>query len=360
MRYEKITPFRVMDLVRRAQAFDDTIHFEIGQPDLPPAPGVKRALMEAVEIGRFAYTESLGLWALREKIATHYLHDYGIVVDPGRILITPGTSIAFMVAYVLLLPSGGTLAVSDPSYPCYRNFAYMVDAEPLFIPVGPENGYQLSPEMLEGYDVNLLHISSPSNPTGTLYSGDNLQALSIFCRKNGIGFISDELYHGLVYGERAHTALEYSDDGIVINGSSKYFCMPGLRLGWMVLPEQLLRPAEIIAQNLFISAPTLSQYAALEAFDYNYLSTVRESFRQRRDYLYEALSPLFPIEMKPNGAFYIWCDVSKYTDDALAFADELLEKLMSPSLPESISVPREESATCVLPIPGRSPICARG
>ena len=327
MRYEKITPFRVMDLVRKAQAFDDTIHFEIGQPDLPPAPGVKRALAEAVENGRFAYTESLGLWALREKIAAHYLHDYGISVDPGRILITPGTSIAFMVAYELLLPSGGTLAVSDPSYPCYRNFAYMVDAEPFFIPVGPDNGYQLEPEVLEGHNIDLLHISSPSNPTGTLYSAENLEALNSYCHRKRIGFISDELYHGLVYGERAHSALEYGDNGIIINGFSKYFCMPGLRLGWMVLPEHLVRPAEIIAQNLFISAPTLSQYAALEAFDYDYLSTIRETFRKRRNYLYEALSPLFPIEAKPDGAFYIWCDISKYTDDALAFADMLLEKL---------------------------------
>jgi len=325
MRYEKITPFRVMDLVRKAQAYDDTVHFEIGQPDLPPAPGVKRALMEAVESGRFAYTESLGLQVLREKISTHYRHDYGLEVDPGRILLTPGTSIAFMVAYELLLPAGGTLAVSDPSYPCYKNFAYMVDAEPLFIPTGPENGYQLSPEMLEGHAIDLLHISSPSNPTGTLYSPEHLEALSDYCLKKKIGFISDELYHGLVYGKKAHSALEYGDHGIVINGFSKYFCMPGLRLGWMVLPEQLVRPAEIIAQNLYLSAPTLSQYAALNAFDYDYLSTVRETFRQRRDYLYEALSVLFPIEARPDGAFYIWCDVSGYTDDAMALAEALLE-----------------------------------
>ncbi len=316
-----------MDLVRKAQAFDDTVHFEIGQPDLPPAPGVERALAEAVENGRFAYTESQGLRALREKIAAHYWHDYGLTVEPERILITPGTSIAFMVAYELLLPAGGTLAVSDPSYPCYKNFAYMVDAEPIFIPVEPENGYQLTPEMLKGHDVDLLHISSPSNPTGTLYSAKNLEALSSYCRENHIGFISDELYHGLVYDKKAHSALEYGDEAIIINGFSKYFCMPGLRLGWMVLPERLVRPAEIIAQNLFICAPTLSQYAALEAFDYDYLSAVRETFRKRRDYLYGALSPMFPIEAKPSGAFYIWCDVSAYTEDALDFADVLLEEL---------------------------------
>ncbi len=315
-----------MDVVRKAQRYADTIHFEIGQPDLPPAPAVKEALHRAIDEDRFAYTESLGLLALRERIAAHYRHDYGARVDPGRILIVPGTSTAFLIAYLLTLEQGGVLGLADPSYPCYKNFAHMVDVQPHFFPIDHTDGYQLTPEHLQGVHLDALHISSPANPTGTVYSRENLQALAEYCRSEKITFISDELYHGLVYDEPASSALEFGDDVIVINGFSKYFTMPGLRLGWMVLPQPLVRPAEIIAQNLYISAPTLSQYAALEAFDYDYLSQVRETFRQRRDYLYEALNPLFPIDARPDGAFYLWADVSAYTDDAVVFADELLRE----------------------------------
>jgi len=323
----EITPFYVMELVRKAQAFEDTIHFEVGQPDLPPPPGVKRALLEAVEAERFAYTESLGFLALREKIAAHYRREYGVEIDPGRILVTPGTSLAFMVAYELLLGPGDRLGLSDPSYPCYKNFAAMVNAQTVTFPVGPENAYQLRPDDLGEAKLDVLHIASPSNPTGTLYGHENLEALIRYCEEHEIAFVSDELYHGLVYDRKAHTALEYSDEVIVINGFSKYFCMPGLRLGWMILPQSLVRPAELIAQNLFIAAQTPAQYAALEAFDYDYLAQVRETFRQRRDWLYGELSDLFTIDAKPDGAFYLWCDVSRYSDDAVAFSEELLEKL---------------------------------
>ena len=322
-----MTSFRVMDLVREAAKYEDTIHFEVGQPDLPPSPKVKEVLREAVSQDHFSYTESLGLLALREKIAAHYQRDYGVEVDPGRILLTPGTSIAFMVAYLLTLRHGEVLGMSDPSYPCYKNFAHMVDVEPLFMPIGAGDGYQLTPAHLEPHTMQALHISSPSNPTGTIYSRENLKALIDYCQQQDIAFISDELYHGLVYDKQVATALEFSDEVIVINGFSKYFCMPGIRLGWMIVPEALVRPAEIIAQNLYISAPTLSQYAALEAFDYAHLAKTREDFRARRDYLYEALSPYFKIDAKPDGAFYLWCDVSDYTDDAVAFSEELLREI---------------------------------
>ncbi len=326
MRTNKLQSFRVMDVVREAQQYDDAIHFEIGQPDLPPAPGVKAALHRAIDADRFAYTESLGLLALREKIAAHYTREHGMTIDPGRILITPGTSTAFLIAYLLTLEQGGVLGLADPSYPCYKNFAHMVDVEPLFLPIGAQDGYQLTLEHLAGKRMDALHISSPSNPTGTVYSRENLRRLMTYCRTEGIAFISDELYHGLVYDEAAASAVEFGDEAIVINGFSKYFTMPGLRLGWMVLPEHLVRSAEIIAQNLYISAPTLSQYAALEAFDYDYLAQVRETFRERRDFLYEALGELFAIDARPDGAFYLWADVSEYSDDAVVFAEELLRE----------------------------------
>jgi len=316
-----------MDLVREAAKYDDTIHFEVGQPDLSPSPRIKQALIEAVNNDHFSYTESMGLPELRQKIAAHYKKTYRVEIDPARILITPGTSIAFLVAYLLTLRHGEVLGMSDPSYPCYKNFAHMVDVVPLFMPIGEEDRYQLTPTHLKRHKMQALHISSPSNPTGTIYSRENLAALIAYCQENDIAFISDELYHGLVYDSNVATALEFSDEPIVINGFSKYFCMPGIRLGWMIVPQRLIRPAEIIAQNLYISAPTLSQYAALEAFDYEHLSRTREVFHKRRDYLYQALSPIFRIDAAPDGAFYLWCNVSDYTDDAVAFSEELLREI---------------------------------
>ncbi len=323
-RTDAIEPFRVMDVVREAQRYDDTIHFEIGQPDLPPSPRVIAALHEAVDAHRFAYTETLGLLSLRQKISEHYRRDYDVEIDPGRILIVPGTSTAFLIAYLLTLDRGNRLGLPDPSYPCYKNFAHMVDVTPRFFPVDSKEGYQLSPRQLQGTRIDALHISSPANPTGTVYTPEALKDIAEYCEAEGIALISDELYHGLVYDAPAASAAQFSDTAIVINGFSKYFTMPGLRLGWMILPESLVRPAEIIAQNLYISAPTLSQYAALEAFDYDYLTHVRDTFRTRRDYLYEALSPLFPIDAKPDGAFYLWADVSACTEDSAAFAETLL------------------------------------
>ena len=316
-----------MELVRQAKAYKDTIHFEIGEPDLPPSPRVKEALKEAIDLDRFSYTESLGLYELRELIAKHYLFYYGVNIDANQILITPGTSIAFMVVYELLLGSGDNLALSDPSYPCYKNFATMVDANSISFRVDASTAYQITPDMLKGANLKALHISSPSNPVGTLYTPKNLEALAKYCKDNGITLISDELYHGLTYETKASSALEFSKDAIVINGFSKYFCMPGFRLGWIVLPKALVRQAEIIAQNLFISAPTFSQYSALSAFDYEYLEEVREEFKRRRDWLYSELSQIFEIDAKPEGAFYIWCDISKYSSDAISFSQKLLKDI---------------------------------
>ncbi len=327
MRYESITSFKVMDLVREAQKYSDTIHFEIGQPDLEPSPKVKEALLKAVESSKYGYTETLGLLELRKKIAQHYKRDYGVDIDPSQILVTPGTSNAFLIAYLLTLNSGDTLAISDPSYPCYKNFGVMVDAKVKALPIGKEDGYQLTPKHLEGHKLDALHISSPANPTGNIYSEQNLKELIAYCENKNIAFISDELYHGLVYDKKVKSALNFSKNAIVINGFSKYFCMPGLRVGWMVLPKHLIKPAEAIAQNLYLSAPTLSQYAALEAFDYDYLAEVKAEYKRRRDYLYGELKEIFEIDAKPDGAFYLWCDISKYSNDAIEFSYELLHKL---------------------------------
>jgi len=327
MRYKNITTFKVMDLVREAQKYSDTIHFEIGEPDLPPSPKVQEALKRAIDNAKFGYTETLGLLELREKIATHYKRVYSVNIDPKQILVTPGTSNAFLIAYLLTLNSGDTLAISDPSYPCYKNFAVMVDAKLKTLPIGLDDNYQLTPNHLKGQKIDTLHISSPSNPTGTLYDNNNLKELIEYCESNNISFISDELYHGLVYDKEPKSALNFSQNAIVINGFSKYFAMPGFRIGWMILPKHLIKAAEAIAQNLYLSTPTLSQYAAIEAFDYNYLDSLKAQFKKRRDYLYKELKELFTIDAKPDGAFYLWCDISKYSQDAHKFSYELLNKL---------------------------------
>ncbi|QKF81607.1 pyridoxal phosphate-dependent aminotransferase [Halarcobacter ebronensis] len=327
MRYKKMSSFIVMDIVREAQKYEDTIHFEIGQPDLNPTPKVKESLAKALNDDKFSYTESLGLLELREKIAKHYKKEYNVDIEPSQILLTPGTSGAFLIAYTLTLKHKQKLGLSDPSYPCYKNFAHMLDIEPVFMNIDKSCNYELNVNHLKANKIDALQISSPSNPTGNIYSEDNLKELIEYCDKNSIAFISDELYHGLVYEKKASSALQYSSNVIVINGFSKYYCMPGLRLGWIIVPKNLSREAEIIAQNIFISAPTLSQYAALEAFDYEYLDSIKNTFKERRDYLYNELNEIFPIDAKPHGAFYLWADVSKYTNDSFSFAKELLENI---------------------------------
>lgn len=322
-----MSSFIVMDIVRDAQKYDDTIHFEIGQPDLAPSLKVKKRLQQAVDEDKFAYTESLGLKELRDKIAFMYKESYNVDIEPEQIVLTPGTSGAFLIAYTLTLKHKQSLGLTDPSYPCYKNFANMLDLNPNFINIDKSTNYELTTKHLEGKDIQALQISSPSNPTGNVYSKKNLEELITYCNKKSIAFISDELYHGLTYEEEARTALEFSDDVFVINGFSKYYCMPGLRLGWIIVPKKLAREAEIIAQNIFISAPTLSQYAALEAFDKDYLLSVKNTFKQRRDYLYKELNEIFDVDAKPDGAFYLWANVSKYTDDSFSFARELLENI---------------------------------
>ncbi len=327
-RIENISPFIVMDIVRESQKYPDTIHFEIGEPDLEAAPEVFEALERAVKDKKLHYTESLGLLSLREKIAEHYYRKYRVNISPDRIVITCGTSGAFLIAYSILLNSGEKIAFPDPGYPCYKNFAYLLDEESILIPVDKSTNYQIKTfHLKECRGIKAVQVSSPSNPTGNVYDAENLRELINYCDENNIYFISDEIYHGLVYDKRENTALEFSDRVIVINGFSKYFCLPGLRLGWMILPKELVRKAEIVMQNVFISAPTLSQYGALEAFNYNYLDKITETFKRRRDFLYSELTGIFDIDVKPEGAFYIWANIEKYSNNSYQFSKELLEKI---------------------------------
>ncbi len=327
-RLERVSPFIVMDIVKEASNIPDAIHFEIGEPDLQPPPSVWEETEKAVKNRLNHYTESLGLPELREKISQFYYEKYKVDVSPSRIALTVGTSGAFLVAYTITLNAGEKLAFSDPSYPCYKNFSYLLDIEPVLIPVDKSTNYQLTANHLKEYEgIKAVQISSPNNPTGNIYQQSVLKELIEYCEENNIYFISDEIYHGLVYDQYEHTALEFSDNVIVINGFSKYFCMPGFRLGWIILPENLIRKAEIVLQNVFISPPTLSQYGALGAFDWNHLSLITETYKERRDFLYKELSTLFDIDAKPEGAFYLWANIEKYSDNSYEFAKELLEKI---------------------------------
>lgn len=327
MRSKNMTSFIVMDIVKEAKKHKDCIHFEIGQPDLAPSPEVKKALHVAIDENRFSYTESHGLYELREKIAKHYKKMYDVQIEPDQIFLTPGTSGAFLIAYALSLGCNSKLGLSDPSYPCYKNFARMLDIEPVFMPIGKEDNYELHVENLQEHKLDAVQISSPANPTGNIYESGNLKELIEYCNKEKIAFISDELYHGLTYEDDASSALEFSENVFVINGFSKYYCVPGNRLGWIIVPKDKIKGAEKIAQNLFISAPTLSQYGALEAFDYKHLDKIKDEFKKRRDYLFNELSEIFEIDAKPDGAFYLWANVSKYTNDSFAFAKELLDNI---------------------------------
>jgi len=329
-RLDNITPFLVMDILRKARTLPNAIHFEVGEPDIPPSPKVIEAIADAARKNKVQYIESLGLMALREKIAEFYEKRYKISISPQRIALTVGTSGAFLTAYAILLNAGDKILLTDPAYPCYKNFSYILDICPIFVPIDKSTDYQLTVEHLKEQkdnNIKVVQISSPANPIGNVYEKSILKQLVEYCDAQNIYFISDEIYHGLVYEKTAHTALEFSDNAIVINGFSKYFSLAGLRLGWMILPEKLVRKAEIVMQNLYISAPTLSQYGAIHAFDESHLAKTTEIYKERRDYLYAELSQLFDIETKPSGAFYIWANISKYSQNSLKFSELLLNEI---------------------------------
>jgi aspartate/methionine/tyrosine aminotransferase len=313
-------PFIVMDIVKEAQKYEDVIHLEIGEPDILPSPKIKNTALKAVKENKFFYTESKGLKSLREKIATHYKYFYNIEINPENIIITTGTSTAFLIAFYF----SKIIATPTPGYPCYKNFAKLEDKKFIAVPTNFPD-YKINLDYLKNINFDTLMISSPNNPTGSVIDSKNLKKISKFCEENNKLLISDELYHGLVYEKDYTTALKFNKNAIVINGFSKFFCMPGFRIGWIIVPDNLVRKAEIIAQNILISAPTISQYAALSAFDYEYLEKTKNEFKKRRDFLFNELKNIFNIA-KPDGAFYLWCDISKYSNNSLEFASKLLKE----------------------------------
>ncbi|AGA85578.1 MAG: pyridoxal phosphate-dependent aminotransferase [Gammaproteobacteria bacterium HGW-Gammaproteobacteria-9] len=335
-RSRAIEPFHVMALLERANQLQvqghDVIHLEIGEPDFTTAAPIVAAGQAALAAGHTRYTPARGLPQLREAIAAFYAQRYGLSIDPGRILITPGGSGALLLAASLLVDPGKHWLLADPGYPCNRHFLRLVEGAAQLVPVGPDVRYQLTPELVERYwdrdSVGAL-VASPANPTGTLLERDELARLSAALKERGGHLVVDEIYHGLTYGVDAASVLEVDDDAFVLNSFSKYFGMTGWRLGWLVAPPTAVPELEKLAQNLYISAPSMAQHAALACFEpatLEILEARRAEFARRRDFLLPALRELgFGIAVEPQGAFYLYADISAFGGDAYAFCQHMLE-----------------------------------
>ncbi len=327
-----VPPFIVMDVLRaaneRAAAGHAVYHLEVGQPSTPAPRGVIEAARRALDEDRLGYTEALGIPALRRRIARHYRDWYGVDLDPERVVVTPGSSGAFLLAFLSAFDAGDRVALAAPGYPAYRNILAALDIEPVLLPVGANTRFQPTAELIAGLPgrIDGLIVASPSNPTGTMLDRATLAALAEHCRRLGIRFVSDEIYHGIVYGDAATSALEVANDAIVVNSFSKYFSMTGWRLGWVVLPPDLVRPVECLAQNLFISPPSLSQHAAVAAFDcHEELRRNVARYAANRSLLLERLPRAGFQRIAPSdGAFYLYAEVDHLTSDSHEFCRRML------------------------------------
>ena len=328
-----VPPFMVMDVMAAAarleQAGVHVVHMEVGQP-AAPAPACALAAARAALGGAIGYTESLGIRSLRERIARHYGERHGLDIDPARVIVTTGSSAGFMLAFLSLFEPGDRVAFANPGYPPYRHILKALGCEPVLIETTAATRWALDPEaLLTAHRARPLAgvlVASPANPTGTMMSGEALAALIDAAESAGIRFISDEIYHGLDYAFAAVTAARLSERAVIINSFSKYFCMTGWRIGWMVAPEPLVRPIERLQQNLAISVPTLSQVAAEAAFDGRAeMEEVKHGYEDNRRILVEGLPRAGLDRFLPaDGAFYLYADVSRFTNDSHDFARRML------------------------------------
>ncbi|WP_412051803.1 pyridoxal phosphate-dependent aminotransferase [Hoeflea sp. Naph1] len=311
---------------------NDVISMAVGQPAHPAPTAARAAAARALEVGRLGYTDALGLKSLRTAIAVRYRTRYGLDLDPQRVAVTTGSSAGFNLAFLQLFNPGDLVVITRPGYPAYRNILAALGLKVVEIAVGAETGHALTPSAIEaaerdaGARVAGVLIASPANPTGAVHDREAIAALDAWCADRGVAFISDEIYHGLTWSGEEVTALSVSDRAIVINSFSKYFCMTGWRIGWMVLPEGLVRPVECLAQSLYISPPELSQIAAEAALTGTAeMDAVCAGYRQNRTLLAERLPALgLPFAAPMDGAFYAWVDASGHTNDSMAFAHQML------------------------------------
>ncbi|MGI9426648.1 MAG: pyridoxal phosphate-dependent aminotransferase [Hyphomicrobiaceae bacterium] len=329
-----IASFMVMDVMTAAAEAEargrHIIHMEVGQPGTPAPRTALDAVSTAIADDNLGYTLALGIPALRSRIAGLYQSRYGVDVAPHRVVITSGSSAAFVLAFLTVFDVGDTVALPSPGYPCYRQILSALGQHHRILETGPETRWMPTLAQIDACadDISGLLIASPNNPTGTMLEPERLAAIAEFCQRRRIWFISDEIYHGLTYERPAETALSYSDDAIIINSFSKYFSMTGWRVGWVIVPEHLVPVVERLAQNFYICAPAVAQTAALGAFDgTDELEQNRAVYAANRDWLLSELPKAGFDKLVPaDGAFYIYADVSQFTDDSLKFTSEMLEE----------------------------------
>lgn len=328
----KISPFIVMDVMRSANAREatggDVLHLEVGQPSTPvPKPVIKAAKL-ALDDHLLGYTDALGIPLLKQHLAQYYKAYYGITIPSDRIIVTTGSSGAFLLSFLAVFEPGDKVGIPSPSYPAYKNILRALGIEVVEITVGSDTSFQLNTEILDNLKVDLegLIIASPSNPTGTMLSDSSLKEICDWCSTQKIRLVSDEIYHGITFKQKATSALSYNEDTIIINSFSKYFAMTGWRLGWMIVPDNLVRIIECLAQNFFISPPTLSQLAAVSIFNcFDELNAnVARYARNRNILLTELPKAGFEKIAPPDGAFYLYADVSSITSDSETFCANIL------------------------------------
>ena len=328
-----VDPFIVMDVMEAASKIEkaghDVIHLEVGQPGTSAPILAKESVIDSLSASTLGYTVALGIPELRKKIAELYWHWYKVKVDPQRIIVTPGSSGAFLLAFTGLFDVGDSVGIGSPGYPSYRQILKALSLNTVTIKALSDNKFQPVPTDVINNKLDGLLVASPANPTGSMLNRDELEKLMAACKKKETAFISDEIYHGIEYETRAVSALEVSDDCFVINSFSKYFSMTGWRLGWIVVPNKHIRQFERLAQNMFICAPHISQIAALAALDAHHeLNQNVQTYKTNRAMLAEQLPNLGLAKFAPpDGAFYFYVDVSEYTDNSVNFANEILEEV---------------------------------
>ena len=328
-----VDPFIVMDVMEAASKIEkaghDVIHLEVGQPGTSAPILAKESVIDSLSASTLGYTVALGIPELRKKIAELYWHWYKVKVDPQRIIVTPGSSGAFLLAFTGLFDVGDSVGIGSPGYPSYRQILKALSLNTVTIKALSDNKFQPVPTDVINNKLDGLLVASPANPTGSMLNRDELEKLMAACKKKETAFISDEIYHGIEYETRAVSALEVSDDCFVINSFSKYFSMTGWRLGWIVVPNKHIRQFERLAQNMFICAPHISQIAALGALDAHHeLNQNVQTYKTNRAILAEQLPNLGLAKFAPpDGAFYFYVDVSEYTDNSVNLANEILDEV---------------------------------
>jgi aspartate/methionine/tyrosine aminotransferase len=335
-RCEQIKPFIVMDVMEKIHQMEaagiDVVHMEIGEPDFDVPECVNRATRAALDCHATSYTHSLGDIRLREAIAQYHKDTYGTSVDPGQILVTSGTSPAMLLLFSALVNPGDEVIVSDPHYACYANFIHYVQGVPVFVQVFEDEGFVFTPEAIEARitsKTKAIFINSPSNPTGNVIPEDRMKEIVAVAEKHGLYIISDEIYHGLVYEGKEHSILEYTPHAFVLNGFSKLFAMTGLRLGYLIAPPAFVRALQVLQQNFFICANSVTQLAGVAALKEaeNDTRKMKEIYNRRRLYMLQRLNDMgLEVKVPPTGAFYIFVNVKHISTDSYALAFDILEK----------------------------------